>query len=303
MDEEVWFVFFICGNEVYGVEFDMMNIFLGLLFLGCFGLVIKCLVFLVSYVVEVVFEIDWEFYDLFGSMSVVFDYINLFFGVIVMIYECDVDMQLCIFYMQFYDNFNDFWGMNINSYFQDLWFYWVNNNVGVDCMFVYQLCGCCDGFGVVYVGVFCLNSFGFGLMMSICGNYNLLQIVLVWDFVVVVYEFGYNFVFCYIYCYSLLIDQCLMLGMNCYSGLIFVLSDGGMIMSYCYLCSGGMSNINIWFGCQGFYGNQFECVNQVMLNYFVGVQLSGCLLVVFEILLIFGDGFEVGLMLVWFIDF
>lgn len=294
---------FTCGNEAHGAELDVSNILPGLLPSGRSGLVTKRSAATATYAVEIALETDWEFYELFGSTNAALDYINLLFGAIATIYERDVDTQLRISYTQLYDNPNDPWGTNTNNYLQDLRSYWANNNQGVSRTIVHQLRGRRDGFGVAYVGVLCANSFAYGLTTSIRGNYNPSQTVPVWDLVAVAHEIGHNFASHHTHCYSPPIDQCHTSGTNCYSGPTSVPSDGGTIMSYCHLRGGGMSNINTWLGRAGFYGNQSERVNQVMLNHLSSADSSGCLPGVQAPAVIFGDSFESGTTEDWSEDF
>ncbi|MEM1250486.1 MAG: zinc-dependent metalloprotease [Acidobacteriota bacterium] len=302
MDEEARRVPFTCGNEAHGAELDVANLFPQMLPSGRSGIVSKRSASSANYAVEIALETDWEFFELFGSTNAALDYINLLFGAIATIYERDVDTQLRISYTQLYNNPSDPWGTNTNSYLQDLRSYWAANNSDVERTLVHFLRGRRDGFGVAYVGVLCSTSYGFGLTTSIRGNYNPSQTVPVWDLVAVAHELGHNFASRHTHCYSPPIDQCHTSGTNCHSGATSVPSDGGTIMSYCHLRSGGMSNINTWLGRAGHYGNQSERVNQVMLNHLSSAQASGCLPDVQETSLIFGDSFESGSVTSWSID-
>ena len=294
---------FKCGNEDHAASLDVSRIRPDLVPEPLRGLVTKAQAATSTYAVDVALETDHEFYQIFGSNNGALNYISVLFGAIAAIYERDVSTQLRVSYTKLYATSNDPWGTNTNNYLSDLVNYWRQNRTGVARTIVHQLRGRSDGFGVAYVGVLCSQNYGYGLTASIRGNYSPSQTVPVWDLVAVAHELGHNFSSPHTHCYSPEIDECSNAGNGCYSGPLSVPSDGGTIMSYCHLRSGGMNNINTWLGRAGRYGDQSERVNQRMLGHLGGAQNSGCLPSVQAASIIFGDAFESGSLGDWTASF
>jgi len=84
------------------------------------------------------------------------------------------------------------------------------------------------GGGVAYVGGLYSSNSCYGVSGSLSGSFSS------WDKIVVAHELGHNFGSPHTHDYSPQIDTC---GTNCPASPI------GTIMSYCHLCSGGLSNI------------------------------------------------------------
>mmetsp|Transcript_22411 Transcript_22411/g.33016 ORF Transcript_22411/g.33016 Transcript_22411/m.33016 type:complete len:534 (-) Transcript_22411:74-1675(-) len=99
------------------------------------------------------------------------------------------------------------------------------------------------GGGIAYVGTVCNERFGFGVSANIAGNYGGPGAQIVWDLVVFMHELGHNFGTLHTHDYSPQIDGC---GTGTCGNL--GIPGAGTIMSYCHLCSGGISNIAQSFG-------------------------------------------------------
>ncbi len=220
------------------------------------------------YVADVAVETDAEFHDLFETTDEAIAYVGDLFAAMSAIYERDVGATLRVSHLSLWSEGpeSDPWtatstmaGLNE---FMDAW---RASHGDVERTVAHFLSGKRTGGGVAYVGVLCSSYYGYGFTGSINGRFSVSDPWLFWDVMGVSHELGHNFGSGHTHCYSPPIDQCYNGQSGCYTGTTSVPSNGGgTIMSYCHLRSGGYSNINLWFGREGLYGDDSLRVPDLM---------------------------------------
>ncbi|HYC55506.1 MAG TPA: fibronectin type III domain-containing protein [Candidatus Binatia bacterium] len=146
--------------------------------------------------------------------------------------------------------------------------------------------------GIAYISALCDayrspgSSYGYALVGSISGSFDIGNPRVVWDIVGTSHELGHNFGSQHTHCYQPAVDTCYaQANSNCYSGTASLPAGCpgggqgcGTIMSYCHLLSGGMSNLTLTYGAGHPYGNTPQRVPSAMISYIASehAQTPGC---------------------------
>lgn len=230
------------------------------------------------YVADVAVETDAEFHDLFETTDEAIAYVGDLFAAMSAIYERDVGTILRVSHLSLWPEgpASDPWAATSTmaglNEFMDAW---RASHGDVGRTVAHFLSGKRTGGGVAYVGVLCSSYYGYGFTGSINGRFSVSDPWLFWDVMGVSHELGHNFGSGHTHCYSPPVDQCYNAQSGCYAGTTSVPSNGGgTIMSYCHLRSGGYSNINLWFGRDGLYGDDSLRVPDLMRS---RVESAWCL--------------------------
>lgn len=219
-------------------------------------------------VADVALETDGEFHDLFPTTQGAIDYVGDLFAAISAIYERDVGTVVRVSHLSLWPDGEDSDPWVTNSSLNRLYEFrdeWRVSHGDIPRTVAHYLSGKRTGGGVAYVGVLCSNSWGYGFTGSIRGQFSMTNPSLFWDIMGTSHELGHNFGSGHTHCYSPPVDHCYDRQSNCYDGTPSVPTNGGgSIMSYCHLRSGGYSNINLWLGREGHYGDDSQRVPDLM---------------------------------------
>lgn len=192
----------------------------------------------------IAFETDYEYTQLFGGNETASsNYVATLIGAISTIYERDVNVELEVGYLRTYAANNDpYSGSDIYDYLydiQDLFFSGELSHIERDMG--HGLSGRSLGGGLAWVGTTCDPGYQYGVSANLNGFFPtpLDNDDANWDLIVVAHEMGHNFGSGHTHSsYEPPIDGC---------------GDGdcsnteGTIMSYCHLCPGGISNMDLRF--------------------------------------------------------
>jgi hypothetical protein len=195
-------------------------------------------------------ESDYQLFQNFGSSQQLVLYVTELVAAASARYRIDVQTTLSIAYLGVHTQANDPWSApdvpgtasQVLDEFRAAW----GGAWPVSANLAHFLSGANLGGGIAYVGVLCDSNFGF----AVSGNLNLAidwstwtgaSGPLTWDFVVFAHETGHNFGASHTHAYCPPLDQCYT---NCTGN---TLCSQGTLMSYCHLCAGGMSNIDLHF--------------------------------------------------------
>lgn len=190
-------------------------------------------------------ETDWEFTgSLFGGNEAAASaYVATLLGAASEIYMRDVDTELQIGFLRLWSDSGDPWtGSSTSEQLTQFRNYWNSNMRHVERHVVHFLSGRSLGGGIAYLPGLCSTNWDYGLSANLGGYFpyplqdNHGQN---WDIFVVAHEMGHNFNAPHTHSMSPRIDNCA--GGDC------SVTPNGTIMSYCHLCSGGMSNIVLNF--------------------------------------------------------
>jgi hypothetical protein len=196
-------------------------------------------------VAQIAVETDWEFTGtLFGGdTGASTAYAATLFGAVSEIYTRDLNTRLEICYLRIWSSSNDPWNRHDTlsqlEQFQD---YWNDNMTHVDRNAVHFLSGRALGGGVAYYPGLCYPEYDYGLSSGLNGYFpyplenNHDQN---WDPFVVSHELGHNFGGPHTHDMVPPIDECAYGDCS--------VCPNGTIMSYCHLCSGGLTNILLEF--------------------------------------------------------
>ncbi len=256
-----------------------------------------------SYAVDIAVETDWELFASLGSAAAVADFAAALVGAGSAIYQRDVSTRLQINLLSLWETPADPWTVTSDLFeaIYELGDYWHVNHLDTERTVVHMLSGK-PGLagGIGFGGVLCSPDFFFnghwGGGYAVTGALNLSGMFR--DTYIFSHEVGHNFDSRHTHCYNDMpdpgdppIDQCfsgdMVGGHVCYQGPTSLPADGGSIMSYCHLQSGGYNNINLWLGSKGSFGIDSQRVLQQMLAH---VQEVDCL----PPAAFFADGFESG---------
>ncbi len=242
---------------------------------------------LTTYRATVAIDSDYEFYQLFNDTTAAASYLATVIAAASAIYERDLSVQLQMGDIYLWNISSDPWTatdpVGVLMEFGD---YWHANRQGVVRDLAHFFSGKSLGGGVAWRGVVCSADFystqysAWGGAYGICGDIdgtfdpNSSSPWVRWDLICSSHEMGHNFVSPHTHCYNDWpnpgdppVDECYSGETGCYSGPTSLPTDGGTIMSYCHGLSGGLSNINLYFGLAGHYGVQSERVPQRMRSY------------------------------------
>jgi len=203
------------------------------------------------YTINLALETDYELYQLFGSdTSRELRFIGDLTAAASAIYWRDVKTVFQIGTVHLWSTASDPWtAATTSTALSELLSYWNTNYTSVQRTIVHMLSGKNMGGGTAYVGVLCSASFGYGLSSSLSTTFSTTVPGLYWDILCYTHEIGHNFDSQHTECYSPPVDTCT--PCNTFSCTGSVPSGGGTIMSYCHACSGGYSNIILYFGLNG----------------------------------------------------
>lgn len=239
---------------------------------------------LTTYRATVAIETDYEFYHLFNDTTAATDYLGTVIAAASAIYDRDLSVQLQVGDVFLWTTASDPWtATTADGVLFEFGDYWHANRTAVVRDLAHFFSGKSLGGGVSWVGVVCSGDFWasnyshWGGAYGICGNIdgtfdpNSSSPWVRWDLICSSHEIGHNFVSPHTHCYNDWpnpgdppVDQCYSGETGCYSGATSLPADGGTIMSYCHGLSGGLANINLYFGLAGHYGVQSERVPQRM---------------------------------------
>jgi len=197
--------------------------------------------------VEVAIETDFEFTSwLFsGDTTASASYASTLLGAISTIYDRDVNTTLSIPYLRTYAANNDpYSGSSIVDFLDDVQEEFNSGGAaGVSRHLAHGLSGRGLGGGIAYLSTICNDFWGVGVSANLDGFFpNPLQDNSNnnWDVIVFSHELGHNFGSLHTHDgYSPPID-------NCGNGDCSQAPDS-TIMSYCHICPGGLSNIDLRF--------------------------------------------------------
>ncbi|MFG0316244.1 MAG: zinc-dependent metalloprotease, partial [Planctomycetota bacterium JB042] len=203
-----------------------------------------------TYECEVGVETDFEFYEQFDDETDATNYALTLMGAVSDIYLNDVNTIVTVAYLGIHTSSSDGWNKNDGTIdrlyaFRDAW---KNGNAPVSADLYHFLSGVNMGGGVAWVNALCSQSYGFGVSANIDGGLTVpVTGTAPWDLVVVAHEMGHNFVSPHTHAYCPPVDECAPSAYweNCQDEQICI--PNGTIMSYCHLCPGGLSNIDLNF--------------------------------------------------------
>ena len=184
-------------------------------------------------------ETDWQFTNLFGGDTEASgEYAATLIGAVSSIYLEDVDFAVQICYLRLWDTSSDPWTTGDSaSRLSEFAGHWNSSMSHVDRHLAHMLSGQGLGGGIAYVGVVCTSN-GYAVSGNLSGSFPLPiedHSNNNWDLMVVAHETGHNCGTYHTHDYNPPIDGC---GNDDCSA-----AWGGTIMSYCHLCSGGISNM------------------------------------------------------------
>lgn len=191
-------------------------------------------------------ETDFQLFSVFGDLGAEASYLTTLLAAVSARYEEEIDTVLTYPYVQFYTSPADPWttpdiGGGSIDMLDEFVAAWTGDLPG-GAILGHLVSGADLGGGVAYLGALCdsSQSFSFAVSGNIDGSVPFPVAVgpLNWDFMVFAHETGHNFNSPHTHDYSPQIDNCA--NGDCISN--------GTIMSYCHLCSGGLSNITTYFG-------------------------------------------------------
>jgi len=191
-------------------------------------------------------ETDYQLNQVFGGdLTAETSYVTTLWAAVGARYTEQLDTVLSFPYVQFYTTPADPWstpdgGGGSGDMLDEFVNAWAGNIPGGSDI-GHFVSGAGLGGGIAYLEVLCedSHSFTFAVSGNIDGQVPFPVAVgpLNWDFMVTAHETGHNFGSPHTHDYSPQIDDCA--GGSC-------ITDG-TIMSYCHLCSGGLSNITTYF--------------------------------------------------------
>ena len=203
------------------------------------------------YTVNLAIETDYELYTKFGSST---DSELRFIGDLTAaasaIYWRDVKTVFKIGTVHLWSTSADPWtATDTSSALSEMLTYWTSNYTSVQRTIVHMLSGKNMGGGIAYIGVLCNFGYGYGLSSSLDTTFSLTNPALYWDVICYTHEMGHNFSSPHTECYTPPVDTCT--PCDTFSCTGSVPAGGGTLMSYCHACSGGYSNIILYFGLNG----------------------------------------------------
>ncbi|MBI4879528.1 MAG: zinc-dependent metalloprotease [Planctomycetes bacterium] len=206
------------------------------------------------YEARIAVETDYQFFLKFGNADAAETYVLTLLGAAGAIYEEQCQTTFTLPYIGIHTTSGDPWhaqdsGGSTIDLLYEFRAAWAGGNGPVSANLYHFLSGANLGGGVAYLNVLCNQNYGF----SVAGNINGGLTVPVapdpapWDLVVVAHELGHNFSSPHTHSFCPPLDQCAPSGYfgGCQSQQVCI--PNGTIMSYCHLCPGGLSNIDLRF--------------------------------------------------------
>ena len=230
-----------------------------------------------TYECNIAVETDYQFYQLFNDTTAATEYATALLGAVSSFYQSEVGCVITVPYLGIHSSSSDGWssqdsGGGASALLSEFRAAWKDGNAPVSADLYHFVSGADLGGGVAYLDVLCSQSFGFGVSGNIDGGLDLPvdKGSDTWDFVVVAHELGHNFSSSHTHDFCPPLDECAPSGFfgACQSSQTCV-SDG-TVMSYCHVCSPGMSNIDIRFHetVQGVIRTAIEasCLDEIVLT-------------------------------------
>jgi hypothetical protein len=272
------------------------------------------------YTARIALETDNEFLNLFGGNTTnATTYVTALMAFISSIYQVEVNTELTVSYLRFWDGITDPYaeGGNTSCMLLEFGKYWNDHQAAVTPRTTaHLLSGKAMNAGIAWVGVLCSGPFStsaaqigascpnqpgthlyggaYGLTAGLDANFVQGAPTPVWDVDAVAHEIGHNFNSPHTHCYSPPVDQCYGSENNCYIGSTSLPGPqgqgSGTIMSYCHLRPGGLGNITMTFGTGHAFGTDPGRVPLRMIQHVTSRPPGQCLAPLQNELL--EDGFE-----------
>ena len=203
---------------------------------------------------RIAIETDYQFFSKLESSQAVTNYVTSLIAAVSNVYLADVQTTLSIAYLGIHTTADDGWStpdgpgstIAMIDEFQAAWGPSFGGSWPVQANLAHFISGASMGGGVAYVDVLCNSDYGFGVSADMHGrldwstfDYGVSS--LSWDFVVVAHELGHNFGALHTHDYCPPLDTC---QPTCEGPRQ---CGSGTLMSYCHLCSGGFSNLELRF--------------------------------------------------------
>lgn len=193
---------------------------------------------------------DFQLFQVFANVTAEQTYVTQLFTAASSLYNAEVDTALTLVQLQLYSNANDPWndaddaGTRLGA-LQAAW----QGNIPNGGNLGHLLSGGNLGGGVAWLDVLCNSDYGFGVSGNLGGDspFPVVQGPLTWDFMVFTHEVGHNFGSPHTHDLCPPADRCAPAGYFGQCQTQQVCTNSGTIMSYCHLCSGGMSNVALTF--------------------------------------------------------
>jgi hypothetical protein len=281
---------------------------------------------------RIAIESDFEFYQLFNSVTNVTNYVGNLVGYASTIYAAELGTSLAVQSLSLWQTSSDPWTQTSStcSLFE-FGKYWNQNRTSVSRTTAHFLSGKATGGGVAWLNALCHGAFfsggaascpglgaestpwggDYGYTGNLFGTFNINSPSVVWDIYAFSHELGHNFGSPHTHCYAGIggnaspIDQCYGSESGCYSGATSTPgpagTGSGTIMSYCHLRSGGYGNITLTFGTGFGFGVQPAREAAQMNGYIASVASvnPSCIAPVAASNVLFSDGFESGTKASW----
>lgn len=199
-------------------------------------------------------DCDSEFTaDLFGgSQPAATVYVNTLVGAMTEIFQQETGVAFEIGYLRLWTGTDPYSADSSGGALGELRGYWNANMGGTPRSLAHMLSGRGLGGGIAYLGVACNTSFAYAVMGNMGGYfpYPLMDHSFQnWDIMVHTHETGHNMGTGHTHdSYTPPIDGCGAAYMDPPGVQDCSQAWSGTIMSYCHICPGGMSNINLDFG-------------------------------------------------------
>lgn len=223
-------------------------------------------------------ETDYQLYQIWGDLGAETAYVTTLLAAGSDRYETQIETVLTFPYVQFYTSPNDPWSaqdgggnsVDVLYEFQAAW----SGNVPMGADLGHFLSGAGLGGGVAWLDVLCNDEFNFGVSGNIDGlvNFPVQQGPTNWDFMVWTHEVGHNFSSPHTHDYCPPIDQCAPNGYFGQCQTTQQCTNQGTIMGYCHLCSGGLSNVTLFF--HPTVVNQMKSATQNCLPLYSGISAT-----------------------------
>lgn len=193
---------------------------------------------------QVAIDTDHEFTsDLFdGNTAASSEYAASLVAAMSAIFNANVEVEIHVSYLRLWDSANDPWSADTTgAQLPQFRAYWETEMEDTPRHLAHMFSGRHLGGGIAYVGAVC-SSYGYAVSGSLNGSFPLPMEDNShnnWDIIVIAHETGHNCGTWHTHDYNPVIDNC---GNGDCAG-----AFGATIMSYCHLCSGGLSNIVLDF--------------------------------------------------------
>jgi hypothetical protein len=194
---------------------------------------------------KIAIETDFQLFQVFNDLGAETAYITTLLAAVSARYEDQIDTILTYPYVQFYTTAGDPWstpdGPGSSSAMLNEFVAAWTGNLPASADIGHFVSGASLGGGIAYLGILCdaSQSSTFAVSGNLAGQtpFPISVSPLNWDFMVFAHETGHNFNSPHTHDYSPQIDNCA--GGTCITN--------GTLMSYCHLCSGGLSNVTTFF--------------------------------------------------------